>query len=153
MYTDGEQMYTTDGHIIIALTTGHGAPCLHPTPSPDNRHRATERATGDAEQTGKADTHGQRESHTGRQAQPERGQDRRQSRRGCAGRSSAGTLGRSDRPRQAEPPADRQSHAEPPGCRRGYSYHRRRRTGAERHREPQTGLFVRGIDISYSTHI
>ena len=51
-------MYTTDGHIIIALTAGHRAPCLHPTPSTDSRHRATERATGDAEQTGKADTHG-----------------------------------------------------------------------------------------------
>ena len=97
-------------------TAAHRAPCLHPTPNADSPHRATERATGDAEQTGKADTHGQRERHPGRQTQPERGQDRRQSRR-----VSAGTLGeigqagrRWDRPRQAEPPADRQSHAEPP---------------------------------------
>ena len=112
-------MYTTDGHIIIALTVGHRAPCLHHTPSPDSRHRATECATVDAEQTCKADTHGGgtgRESEarapgaagagTGSEAEPE-----------SVG-GDAGQIGQAwqrwDRPRQAEPPADRQSHAEPP---------------------------------------
>ena len=39
-------------------THGEQAEALHPTPNADSPHRATERATGDAEQTGKADTHG-----------------------------------------------------------------------------------------------
>ena len=60
---------------------------LYPTPPTDSRHRATERATVDAEQTGKAN-HPRRDGrgtdgHPGRQAQPER----------MRGRSSAGTLG------------------------------------------------------------
>ena len=134
MYTDGEQMYTTHGHIIIAMTAGHRAPCLHPTPNADSPHRATERATGDAEQTGKADTHGGTQGQPGRQTQPERGQDRMESRR-----APEGMLGRSDRRGDGgtgQDPQTVRATQSRPGCRRGYSYHRRRRRGAESDRTP-----------------
>ena len=102
-------MYTTHGHIIIAMTAGHRAPCLHPTPNADSPHRATERATGDAEQTGKADTHGGTQGQPG--APGAAGADAGQIVGGDAGQIGQAKTGRATR-RPSEPRRAAQDAAE-----------------------------------------
>ena len=111
-------MYTTDGHIIIALTAGDHAPCLHPTPSTDSRHRAAERATEPRRETGKADTHGQRQSHPG-------------DRRSRSGDRIGGKAGERRRGRWA----DRTGGATVGQAKTGRATRRR----SEPHRAPKTG--------------